>query len=54
MKTPQRGGHRKPNAAARHAPDGYEHTVDCPTCKGKGTVKKSQVAPLRALLLKKV
>lgn len=54
MNTPKRGGHRKPHAAMRHAPEGYEHTTKCPTCKGSGTVAASEAPSLRKLLLKRV
>lgn len=51
---PKAGGHRKPGAAARHAPDGSTHTTACPTCKGKGTVATDDAPTLRKMLLKRV
>lgn len=53
MNTPKAGGHRKPSAAARHAPEGYEHMKDCPACKGTGKVRGEQHTDLRAMLIKR-
>lgn len=55
MKTsvPKAGGHRKPAAAQRHAPEGYEHMKQCPACKGTGTVPSDEASSLRSMMVRK-
>ena len=49
---PKAGGHRKPNAAARQAPEGYEGmTHKCPTC---GQVVKGDASSAKSMALRRV
>lgn len=40
---------RKPGAALKHVPAGHTEMVKCPTCHGKGKVKKADDLTARML-----
>ena len=42
-------GHVKPREAIKHVPQGHTEMETCPTCKGKGIVKKADDVKARAL-----